>query len=187
VSLYPDTVPFNRLLILCQPEIFWKERSHISCVKFILSRSSLKLSHPESADLAFLYGTILTDGKEAWSEEETTNLCVFADRQVDRSPCGSGVTARVAVQYHKGLLPPGGWGQVEQGKGLYIGRCRIPFPFRESVSQTNQLSKHQNPIVARANLNNFDHTPSLVTLFSYLNISLIRTSLRVQITATHTR
>ena len=72
-----------------------------------LSRSSVNVSHPESNDLAFIYGTILTDGKEAWSEEETANLCVFADRQVDRSPCGSGVTARIAVQYHKGLIQQG--------------------------------------------------------------------------------
>nr|XP_009935085.1 PREDICTED: trans-L-3-hydroxyproline dehydratase [Opisthocomus hoazin] len=62
------------------------------------------LHHPESEDLAFLYGTILTDGKDAFSEEPTTNICVFADEQVDRSPTGSGVTARIALQYHKGLI-----------------------------------------------------------------------------------
>lgn len=41
-----------------------------------------KIKHPESEDLSFLYGTILTDGKDAYSEEPTTNICVFADEQV---------------------------------------------------------------------------------------------------------
>ncbi|KAM6393498.1 trans-3-hydroxy-L-proline dehydratase [Pluvialis apricaria] len=67
-------------------------------------KKQFKLHHPESEDLAFLYGTILTDGKDAFSEEPTTNICVFADKQVDRSPTGSGVTARIALQYHKGLI-----------------------------------------------------------------------------------
>ncbi|NWX08360.1 T3HPD dehydratase, partial [Caloenas nicobarica] len=66
-------------------------------------KKQFKFHHPES-DLAFLYSTILTDGKDAFSEEPTTNICVFADKQVDRSPTGSGVTARIAVQYHKGLI-----------------------------------------------------------------------------------
>uniref|UniRef100_A0A5F9CY12 trans-L-3-hydroxyproline dehydratase n=1 Tax=Oryctolagus cuniculus TaxID=9986 RepID=A0A5F9CY12_RABIT len=67
-------------------------------------KQQFKIHHPDSEDLAFLYGTILTDGKDAYTEDPTTNLCVFADEQVDRSPTGSGVTARVALQYHKGLL-----------------------------------------------------------------------------------
>ncbi|XP_039548265.1 trans-L-3-hydroxyproline dehydratase [Pimephales promelas] len=67
-------------------------------------KSQVKLHHPVSEDLAFLYGTIITDGKDAYSEEPTTNVCVFADAQVDRSPTGSGVTARIALQYHKGLI-----------------------------------------------------------------------------------
>ncbi|NWX68862.1 T3HPD dehydratase, partial [Alca torda] len=67
-------------------------------------KKQFKLHHPESEDLAFLYGTILTDGKDAFSEEPTTNICVFADEQVDRSPTGSGVMARIALQYHKGLI-----------------------------------------------------------------------------------
>ncbi|PNJ70582.1 L3HYPDH isoform 7, partial [Pongo abelii] len=67
-------------------------------------KAQFKINHPDSEDLAFLYGTILTDGKDAYTKEPTTNICVFADEQVDRSPTGSGVTARIALQYHKGLL-----------------------------------------------------------------------------------
>ncbi|XP_013406160.1 trans-L-3-hydroxyproline dehydratase-like [Lingula anatina] len=67
-------------------------------------KSTVKLHHPDSPDLAFLYGTIVTDGKEEFSQEPTANICVFADRQVDRCPTGSGVTARIALQFAKGLI-----------------------------------------------------------------------------------
>ncbi|CAL1586405.1 unnamed protein product [Knipowitschia caucasica] len=67
-------------------------------------KAQVKLNHPVSEDLAFLYGTILTDGKDEYSSEPTSNVCVFAEAQVDRSPTGSGVTARVALQFHKGLI-----------------------------------------------------------------------------------
>ncbi|KYO18474.1 trans-3-hydroxy-L-proline dehydratase [Alligator mississippiensis] len=67
-------------------------------------KKQFKPHHPDSEDLAFIYGTILTDGKDAFSDEPTTNICVFGDAQVDRSPTGSGVTARIALQYHKGLI-----------------------------------------------------------------------------------
>lgn len=42
----------------------------------------LNLHHPTSDDLAFLYGTILTDGKDDYSSEPTANMCVFAEAQV---------------------------------------------------------------------------------------------------------
>lgn len=67
-------------------------------------KKKVEVKHPIEDDLSFLYGTILTDGNEAFSDEATSNLCVFADRQVDRSPTGSGVTARLAVQYAKQLI-----------------------------------------------------------------------------------
>lgn len=46
------------------------------------TREAVILEHPDSPDLAFLYGTIVTDGADGWSEEPTTNVCVFADAQV---------------------------------------------------------------------------------------------------------
>ncbi len=67
-------------------------------------KAAVPLDHPGDGDLAFLYGTILTDGADEWSPEPTTNICVFADREVDRSPTGSGVTARIAIQRTKGQI-----------------------------------------------------------------------------------
>ncbi|KAK1795960.1 hypothetical protein P4O66_009062 [Electrophorus voltai] len=84
-------------------------------------KSQVKLHHPVSEDLAFLYGTILTDGKDAFTDEPTANVCVFADAQVDRSPTGSGVTARIALQYHKGLI------QLNQTRSFCSGTTGAMF------------------------------------------------------------
>src|SRR5690606_26301725 len=53
----------------------------------------------------FYYGTILTDGGDG-AARPSTNVCVFADRQVDRSATGSGVTARLAVEHARGRARP---------------------------------------------------------------------------------
>jgi proline racemase len=68
---------------------------------------NLPLSHPEDPDLGFLYGTILTDGGTGGDGIPSANVCVFADRQVDRSPTGSGVTARIAILHAAGRIPLG--------------------------------------------------------------------------------
>lgn len=67
-------------------------------------KQSVMLSHPDHDDLAFLYGTILTDGGDGSDGRPTKNVCVFADAQVDRSPTGSGVTARLAAMHAKGQI-----------------------------------------------------------------------------------
>ncbi|HSH99375.1 MAG TPA: proline racemase family protein [Reyranella sp.] len=58
---------------------------------------AVPIEHPEEPDLAFLYGTILTDGG-AGAGTPSRNVCIFAGRQIDRSPTGSGVSARLALQ-----------------------------------------------------------------------------------------
>ncbi|MCG8690293.1 MAG: proline racemase family protein [Minwuiales bacterium] len=64
-------------------------------------KAQVPLDHPDDPDLAFLYGTILTDGGDAEPDRPSANICVFADAQVDRSPTGSGVTARMAIQHRR--------------------------------------------------------------------------------------
>jgi trans-L-3-hydroxyproline dehydratase len=59
--------------------------------------AAIPIDHPYEPDLAFLYGTILTDGDNG-ARGPSRNVCVFAGRQIDRSPTGSGVTARMALQ-----------------------------------------------------------------------------------------
>lgn len=68
-------------------------------------RATLSITHPTEPDLGFLYGTIVTD--EAAPAEDSFNLCIFAEAQIDRSPTGSGVTARMALDHAKGLVAAG--------------------------------------------------------------------------------
>jgi proline racemase len=70
-------------------------------------RSAVPLRHPEHDDLAFLYGSILTDGRDRPEEGPSRNICVFADAEVDRSPTGSGVTARLAARVARGTVALG--------------------------------------------------------------------------------
>ena len=51
--------------------------------------------HPGDDDLSFLYGVILVD--DASGDAPSRNLCLFGEAQIDRSPTGSGVTARMAL------------------------------------------------------------------------------------------
>lgn len=102
-------------------------------------KKDFPLSHPDHSDLAFLYGTILTDGEEAWSERPTRNICVFADAEVDRSPTGSGVTARLAAMHAKGLI------SVGQER---IFESIVGSRFRGTVVRGEKAGKH-DAIIAR--------------------------------------
>ncbi len=88
------------------------------------AQAQIKLDHPDDADLAFFYGTILTDGKDAWSSEPTANICVFAEREVDRSPTGSGVTARIALQHARKQISLGQERKFESITGaIFTGKA----------------------------------------------------------------
>ena len=45
-------------------------------------KKEAEIQHPLHEDLSFLVGTMFTDGKDDYSEEETAMICVFADKQV---------------------------------------------------------------------------------------------------------
>jgi proline racemase len=62
--------------------------------------------HPLEAELRDVYGVIF------WQDEGSDpptqrNVTVFADGEVDRSPCGSGTSARLALLDAQGRLPRG--------------------------------------------------------------------------------
>jgi proline racemase len=63
----------------------------------------LPIKHPFEEDLGFLYGTILTGAPEN-PAHHSRNICVFANAEVDRSPTGTGVSARLALHHAKGEL-----------------------------------------------------------------------------------
>jgi proline racemase len=87
------------------------------------AKRQVALDHPEDPDLAFLYGTILTDGGDG-AAEPSANVCVFAEREVDRSPTGSGVTARIALDAARGRVGLGECRRFESVTGaIFTGRA----------------------------------------------------------------
>jgi len=63
--------------------------------------NNIAVKHPFENDLSFLYGVIFIDDKNMTTdlpqEIHSRNVCVFADGELDRSPTGSGVSARIAL------------------------------------------------------------------------------------------
>ncbi|CAN5634114.1 proline racemase family protein [soil metagenome] len=67
---------------------------------------ALEIVHPLEPELRGLYGTII-DGPPSSEGADQRNVCVFADREVDRSPTGTGTAGRVAQLYARGRLSLG--------------------------------------------------------------------------------
>jgi proline racemase len=59
--------------------------------------------HPLDAGLTGIYGTIFT-GPPSGDRADLRNVTIFADAEVDRSPCGTGTAAVMAVIDAMGLL-----------------------------------------------------------------------------------
>jgi trans-L-3-hydroxyproline dehydratase len=65
--------------------------------------ASRPVPHPFEEDLSFLYGTIFT-GPALGAAAHSRNVCIFAEGEVDRSPTGTGVSARLAIHYARGEI-----------------------------------------------------------------------------------
>jgi proline racemase len=65
--------------------------------------ANFPINHPFEDDLSFLYGTILI-GPPHDPSHHSRNVCIFADGELDRSPTGSGVSARAALHFAAGEL-----------------------------------------------------------------------------------
>ncbi|KAH9935441.1 proline racemase family [Fomitopsis serialis] len=74
-------------------------------LKRLLAGRRELVRHPSEPELEYLYGAIVTD--EAEGARRSVGLCFFAEQEVDRSPCGSGVSARVAAAVAAGRMAVG--------------------------------------------------------------------------------
>jgi proline racemase/trans-L-3-hydroxyproline dehydratase len=66
--------------------------------------------HPLEPDLGGIYGVIFAETREELTASHPrwdANVTIFADGEVDRSPCGSGTSARLALLDRSGELPRG--------------------------------------------------------------------------------
>lgn len=80
--------------------------------------ASEPIHHPFKEDLSFLYGTIFI-GPPKNQVNHSRNVCVFAEGQVDRSPTGTGVSARAAIHFARQELKTGDTISIES----ILGSC----------------------------------------------------------------
>lgn len=64
----------------------------------------IKIEHPEKPEINQVFGTRIYDGKPTHPEAQVRNFMVLGDGYVDRSPCGTGTSAHIAMLYAKGQL-----------------------------------------------------------------------------------
>ena len=72
--------------------------------------AALDVVHPDEPELRGIYGIIWWQDEPTASGDDAVltqrNVTVFADGEVDRSPCGSGTSARLALLHASGRLRP---------------------------------------------------------------------------------
>ena len=88
--------------LTCTPEDF---RSFIEkglAIKRAIM-ASRPITHPFEEDLSFLYGSIFI-GPLLGEGAHSRNVCVFAEGEVDRSPCGTGLSGRLAIHHARGEI-----------------------------------------------------------------------------------
>lgn len=68
---------------------------------------ALDVIHPLEPELHGIYGVIFWEPVDDATGLDQRNVTVFADGEVDRSPCGSGTSARLAVMHARGEIAVG--------------------------------------------------------------------------------
>ncbi|MEP2276952.1 MAG: proline racemase family protein [Reichenbachiella sp.] len=75
-------------------------------IKQAVIQTNDQIIHPFEPQMSELYGTIFT-GRSHTLGIDSRNVCIFATGEVDRSPTGSGVSGRIAIQSKKEELKHG--------------------------------------------------------------------------------
>jgi len=91
--------------------------------------AAAEIRHPFEKELGFLYGTIFT-GPAQDPSHHSRNVCVFAEGEIDRSPTGTGVSARAALHHARGDIEIDQPFVVESILGTsFTGRIVATTPF----------------------------------------------------------
>jgi len=91
--------------------------------------ATTEIRHPFEKELGFLYGTIFT-GPAQNPSHHSRNVCVFAEGEIDRSPTGTGVSARAALHHARDELEIDQPFVVESILGTcFTGRIAATTPF----------------------------------------------------------
>lgn len=124
---YYAFVDADDLGIPCTPDHYQELIQKGMDIKRAVMKSK-EITHPTEQDLSFLYGTIFIGGPIS-PGVDSRNVCIFAEGEVDRSPTGSGVSARAAIHHKRGELPVGKSMRIESILGTTFD-CTI----KETVS-----------------------------------------------------
>lgn len=64
----------------------------------------IEVVHSQEPELRGIYGTIISEPPRS-SQADGRNITIYAEGAVDRSPCGTGTSAKLACLYGKGNIP----------------------------------------------------------------------------------
>lgn len=76
-------------------------------IKHAVMEADSEILHPFEEELSYLYGTIFIDSTKQRSGNDSRNVCIFAEGEVDRCPTGSGVSGRMAIHKSRGEIEIG--------------------------------------------------------------------------------
>jgi proline racemase len=98
------------------------------------------IEHPLDPALNGLYGTIITD-EPSNDTLNGRNIVIFADGEVDRSPCGTGTSARLSALYADGevMLGEEYWHESVIGSE-FIGRVTEETTFADRPAVITEIS-----------------------------------------------
>ena len=98
------SLPASRVGLAVEPDLIGPLTAIGREIKWAVQNAGLA-EHPDDPLLSGCYGTILFDDLgDGEHGPHQRNVTVFADGEVDRSPCGSGTSARVALLAADGRL-----------------------------------------------------------------------------------
>lgn len=95
--------------------------------------NQLDVVHPLESRLHGIYGVIFSD-EPVHANADLRNVTIFADEQVDRSPCGTGTCARLATLYEDGTLGE---------KGKFVHESITDGQFIGEILSISSVSEHK--------------------------------------------
>jgi len=117
--------------VRCRPEDFRALIEKGMAIKRSIM-ASRPIPHPFEEDLSFLYGTIFIGPPQA-EGAHSRNVCIFAEGELDRSPTGTGVSARLAIHHVRS--------EIDLNESIIIESI-IGSRFSGRVVQTSSFGPH---------------------------------------------
>jgi proline racemase len=102
------------------------------------ANKKLSCVHPEDKSVQGI-SHVLWTGKPQTKGSDAANAVFYGDKAIDRSPCGTGTSARMAQLFAKGLL---------QNGDTFIHESYIGSQFVGKIEQVTTLNSAQGSIVA---------------------------------------